>query len=380
MAEIVQAMGTLQLNPDKKWSGDGAKLEDSNMAMVGSDVDKAARKGAAEKEPAWSGAGAGPGTEIWRVENFKIVPWPKEEYGNFFSGDSYIILKTSKDPSSGKLLWDIHFWLGESTSQDEAGVAAYKTVELDDLLDQAPIQHREVQGHESLQFTKLFKQINYMAGGVESGFNHVEQGTYAAKLFRVRKTKHTVKVAEVPCARASLNQGDCFLLDTGDALYPWFGESASAFEKAKAGTSAHNICQTRHGKCAVRTEPDAAFWAALGGEGPIAPETDVVPESEEPGEGVLFRLSDASGSLTCTEVGRGDVKKAMLDTNDVFLLDAGREIFVWIGTGASDAERRNAMSTAIAYLGSANKPIHTAIHCFKESDPIKNDVWDAIMD
>ena len=83
------------------------------------------------------------------------------------TGDSYIILKTSEDPSSGKLLWDIHFWLGEATSQDEAGVAAYKTVELDDLLDQAPIQHREVQGHESLQFTKLFKQINYMAmGGV----------------------------------------------------------------------------------------------------------------------------------------------------------------------------------------------------------------------
>ena len=43
------------------------------------------------------------------------------------------------------------------------GTAAYKTVELDDFFDQAAI-HRETQGHESLQFTKLFKEITYLRG------------------------------------------------------------------------------------------------------------------------------------------------------------------------------------------------------------------------
>jgi len=75
-----------------------------------------------------------------------------------------------------------------------------------------------------------------LAGGVESGFNHVEAGTFIAKLLHIRKTKHTIKVIEVPCTRESLNQGDCFILDLGEKLYPWFGESSSAFEKAKAGT------------------------------------------------------------------------------------------------------------------------------------------------
>ena len=43
-----------------------------------------------------SNSGQEVGLEIWRVVKFKIEKWAKEDYGKFFSGDSYIVLNTYK--------------------------------------------------------------------------------------------------------------------------------------------------------------------------------------------------------------------------------------------------------------------------------------------
>lgn len=366
---------------EKQWDGDGVPLDQSNCAGIGSDEDKAARKAAAEAEPAWEGAGTSPGKQIWRVEAFKLVPWPEEEYGRFYKGDSYIILNT-EETDSGKFSYQIFFWLGERTSTDEMGTAAYKTVELDDLLDGEPTQHREVMGMESQGFKALFPTVSYLEGGVESGFNSAAPDTYQPKLLQIRKTeRHGVVRKEVTLSRESLNEGDCFVLDAGTSIYVWTGSAASAFEKYEANAAAENIENGRGGQATVLHDPDSTFWDLLGGEGEIksAEEGSDRPPEPELGEGILYKLSDTTGSLALEEVGRGELTSSMLSSDDVMMLDRGVEVCLWVGAGASAVEWRNAYRTALGFLKTNDRDVKIPIHLFKEGQTIKDPAWKSIF-
>ena len=113
-------------------------------------------------------------------------------------GDSFIVLATTE--TRGTFKWDVHFWLGSETSQDEAGAAALLTVALDDVLGGGPVQHRELQGHESQLFLSYFRAgVRYLPGGVQSGFTPFDPEDVERRLFRV-KGKRNVQIMEVKCS------------------------------------------------------------------------------------------------------------------------------------------------------------------------------------
>ncbi len=76
---------------------------------------------------------------------------PKAFYGQFFTGDCYIVLVTSEGRrAAGSLDHSAHFWLGSESSISDARVAAQKTCELGQHLGDRPV-HREVEAHESVR-------------------------------------------------------------------------------------------------------------------------------------------------------------------------------------------------------------------------------------
>jgi len=358
---------------DKNQDIKGAKFEDSNLANYGSKEHHDLRKKAAESEKEYKGSGEKVGLEIWRVENkrtaddkpdFGVKRWPAEEYGSFYSGDSYLLLNTYKVVQDGKvtdkLAWDIHFWLGEKSSQDEIGVAAYKAVELDDLLDDKAAQHREMQGNESPLFQSYFKHIHIMEGGIGSGFRHVKPDEYVSRLFQVKRSHKVVRVSEVPCKATSLNDGDVSILDAGTSVYLYVGSSANPFEKARGGNVVESIISGREGKSST-ADVDDLFWKILGGSA-----KDVQPATAEeklPDPSVtVFRLSDTSGKLKFEKVATGPtVSGKTLDSRDVFIVDNNISVFIWIGKGSSKVEKSNAMQTADKYLADTKRPRTTPI-------------------
>ncbi|KAM6568344.1 hypothetical protein CsatB_016329 [Cannabis sativa] len=316
-------------------------------------------------DPAFQGVGQRVGTEIWRIENFQPVPLPKSDYGKFYSGDSYIVLQTSQG-RGGAYVYDIHFWIGKDTSQDESGTAAIKTVELDASLGGRAVQHREIQGHESDKFLSYFKPcIIPLEGGIASGFTKPEEEEFETRLY-ICKGKRVVRMKQVPFARSSLNHDDVFILDTQNKIYQFNGANSNIQERAKALEVIQFLKEKYHGGTSdvaivddgkLDTESDSGeFWVLFGGFAPIGKkvvsEDDIIPEATP---AKLYSITDE------VKIVEGELSKSSLENNKCYLLDCGAEIFVWVGRVTQLEERKAAIQTAEEFVASQNRPKATRI-------------------
>jgi len=308
-----------------------------------------------------------------------VKEWPKNQFGSFYDGDSFIVLHTFKDPNSPKLNHEIHFWLGKYTTQDEAGTAAYKTVELDDFLGGKAHQHREVMGYESEMFLGLFNgNIKIMSGGVGSGFHHVEPDKYVPRLLHLRQTlkKKHVRLTEVEFKRDELNEGDVFIVDAGLKLYQFNGLHAGMMAKRKAGEICHSLKEERHSRPALivveqgEKSVDAdEFWAFFGGVAKIKSAEEGRHWEKEHHEFSsapkrLLLLSDETGKMEMKVVAEGghNIKKSLLNPKHIMILDSGSDVFVWVGSHSDAAERKSALGYGQNYLTQFKRPAHIPIH------------------
>jgi gelsolin len=343
-------------------------IKDSNVELIGTEIDHRVKYNSATTEPAWNDGKVGQvaGLYIWRIEDFEVIAWPKEKAGQFYDGDSYIVLhsyKVGEKEGREKLVHEIFFWLGSKTTQDEAGTAAYKTVELDEFLRGVATQHREIQQQPSEEFLALFPRLKILSGGVRSGFRHVDTNAEPKEitmLLRVFKhgQGHSIVVHEVEPTWQSLDENDVFVLDKGDKIWVWQGKKCSPMEKAKAAQVVNDMTLAKHIDVEVLSQTESRSHVVvtlLGGDSTSQDFQAARPISsskpDRTGPHRLFRLSDATGRLSFDKVKDGErIDRRDLDSNDVFLVDIGHAIWVWRGLGASEGERKMWLTVAQSYI------------------------------
>uniref|UniRef100_A0A8C1TCS6 Villin-1 n=1 Tax=Cyprinus carpio TaxID=7962 RepID=A0A8C1TCS6_CYPCA len=290
-----------------------------------------------------------PGLQMWRVENMELVPCPPKTYGQFFEGDSYVILYTHK--TSNNYTYDLHYWLGKDTSQDEQGAAAIYTTQMDEHLGGAAVQHRETQGHESATFQGYFKQgIIYKKGGVASGMKQVETNTYnIRRLLHVKGNKHVV-AGEVEMSWNSFNQGDVFLLDLGSLLIQWNGPKSNRMERLRGMNLAKDIRDRERGGRAQVT--------VVEGDDEKSSEEAMKLMIQALGE--KKHIKDAIPDNIVDEKLKTKLKQPLLKE------ESGIKIFIWKGKKASKTERAESLKKAEAYIKAKGYPASTYVETVSE--------------
>ncbi|KAI1888925.1 hypothetical protein AGOR_G00173780 [Albula goreensis] len=292
-----------------------------------------------------------PGLQIWTINKMEMVPVPQQAFGNFFEGDCYIVLHESKDSAHTK---NIHYWIGNTSSQDEQGAAAI--------------------------YSYFKNGIIYKKGGVASGFQHVETNVYnIRRLLQIKGRKH-VKATEVPVSWDSFNSGDIFLLDMGKVIVQWNGPQSNRREKLKAVLLAQDIRdRERGGRAQIGVveggdEDDSPelmkiMRAVLGQrEGHLREAVpDDKPSVQQTGSVRLYHVSDASGNLVVQEVATQPLTQDLLRSSDCYIVDqGGASIFLWKGKDASRDERRAALGRAVGFIKAKNYPSTTKVEVMAE--------------
>lgn len=136
--------------------GPQTKISDKeHQAIQSSEVDvQALHQSAPERPEVMIDEGQGK-IKQWIVEDFKKKDIDPQLYGQFYTGESYVVLYTYVWKNKDVHL--IYFWQGRNSRVQEKGSSALLTVDLDRQLEGMAKEVRVSQGREPKHFLTIFK-------------------------------------------------------------------------------------------------------------------------------------------------------------------------------------------------------------------------------
>lgn len=317
--------------------------------------------------------------QIWRIEKLNPIKLPSPQ-PLFYKGDSYILLRKNAEQRT----YTAHHWIGSTSSQDEYGAAAILVVKLASIVGQKVNIYQEWESNESVLFLSYFPTgVQYLDGGVDTAFNHVEPTKYKPRLLHIKGSRH-IRVMQVALSGDSLNENDAFILDAGLELFLWVGTNANKQERAKSAFAATSIRNNeRNGQAALRyprdnAEDEKAFWSVLGGKpGSIKAEDDKKDEDIDQvllSQDIhLYEVSNAEGGMSKNEITQRPLMKEMLKTEETYVLVLERDVYVWTGRKSNTEEKDTGIKLAEEYVQKLGKNKH--VRCVRVFEGMEDIVF-----
>ncbi|RDD41233.1 Protein flightless-1-like protein [Trichoplax sp. H2] len=280
------------------------------------------------------------GVTVWQIENFLPVQVEEILHGKFYDADCYIVLKTFYNEYDS-LDWEIFFWIGKFSTLDKMACSAIHAVNLRNLLGAQCRTIREEMEDESEDFLDIFdNDIDYIEGGTASGFFTIED--------------------LVDVSTSSLDPKYTFLLDYGRQLFIWHGGKAPTTHLSKASLFALKLNKSdKKGRAELivleQGEETEEFWSIMGGE----PTDEIACHigNHQSSNLVLYKVELGKGYLELPQVKhKGNIKRSLLNTKDVYILDCYSDVFVWIGRESSRLIRAAALKLVQSLLDLLGRP------------------------
>ncbi|KYQ96706.1 villin [Tieghemostelium lacteum] len=314
--------------------------------------------------------------QIWRVEEFQKVAIDPSNYGQFYSGDSYLILYTYFFKNKDNYL--IYFWQGKNSSINEKGTSALLTVELDDSLKGMAKEVRVTQNKEPKHFLSVFKGKFIVHQGKDplSKNYKAPQSPKDPKIYHIKGTHDiNTRAIESKLSIHTLNSFNTFVINnlaSNNCIYVWYGKYSNTIERSFAKTISNHVAQSTPNSKVVEMEDSKEseeFFKLFPTNSLLTPQRTYpfksIGNRVEPR---LYLCTVGSGTFIVEEV--NNFAQDDLIQEDVFIVDGIDQVWVWIGTDTAEIERRMSMEVALEYsqtLNSqqnrkANIPVYVTYH------------------
>ncbi|GAM17820.1 hypothetical protein SAMD00019534_009950, partial [Acytostelium subglobosum LB1] len=286
----------------------------------------------------------GSGTyEMWYVENNKIHPIPKEEYGQFYSSCCYLIKYTYTRWNA--LRYIIYIWQGLDASRQEVGMSTLlsKDMYIATCNDGDCFQEAIRQGRETVQFSMIFNGRMVVHRGVRGEYDFKSK-----RLYHVHGKRDTTNFA-IQMSRmtaAALNSRDIFFATDSNTTYQWVSKGASKVLKEQADKIAPLIVNSPSKSATVineGSEPEE-FWKMLGGKHTYANGSYLL----KPKQTKLFSVNNTGTIIRADEI--FNFNQYELQSSRCYILDNKVIMYVWAGSKAPEKEKKRAMEIALEYL------------------------------